>query len=238
MGGDQSKNFFESLNHAIRGVFYVLKTQKSLRIQFVIGAVVLFISIFLDLTWSEWVILSLTIIVVLIAEMFNTAVEIMANLLTNTYNPNIRIIKDIGAGAVLFASINAIFVGYFIFINKIFPKGEFTVTVFSKIKQAPEYITLICIFGVVILVLLGKALYRHYPFTKGGMPSGHSAIAFSIATVVAFISQHLLLTILTVVLAIMLAWSRIRSGIHTRGEVIMGSLIGILVTTLIFQFFN
>jgi len=238
MRGDQSKNFFESLNHAIRGVFYVLKTQKSLRIQFVIGAVVLFVSIFLDLTWSEWVILSLTIIIVLVAEMFNTAAEIMINLITQTYNPNARIIKDISAGAVLFASINAIFVGYFVFINKIFPRGKFTTTVFSKIQQAPEYITLICIFGVVILVLSGKALYKHYPFTKGGMPSGHSAIAFSIATVVAFISQHLLLTILTAVLAIMLAWSRVRSGIHTRREAIMGSLIGVLVTTLIFQLFN
>ena len=235
---DRSGNFWESLNHAIRGIFYVLKTQRNMRVQFFIGMVVLIASIFLDFTWSEWVVVALTIFIVLIAEMFNTASEIIINLITQTYNPNAKIVKDITAGAVLFATVNAVVVGYFILINKIFSKGKFTTTVFSKICKAPEYITLICISLVLVLVLISKALFGYHTFVKGGMPSGHSAFAFSIGTVVAFVSENILLTVLAFILAFMVATSRIRAGIHTKNEVVIGSIVGVLVTTLIFQLFS
>jgi len=66
------------------------------------------------------VILCITITSVFVAEMFNTAIEMVMNMLTTKYHLRIRIIKDIAAAVVLIASLNALAVGYFLFIKKLF----------------------------------------------------------------------------------------------------------------------
>jgi diacylglycerol kinase (ATP) len=67
------------------------------------------------------------------------------------------------------------------------------------------------------------------------MPSGHTAIAFSVVTAVAFISENTLIITLCLLLAILVAQSRIESGFHDLFQVIMGAVLGICITLLIFQ---
>ena len=69
---------------------------------------------------------------VLICEMLNTAAEYIMNLVQDTYHPLAKIIKDIGAGAVLFSSINAVAVGYLVFFNKKYLGMDFGGSIFSK----------------------------------------------------------------------------------------------------------
>jgi diacylglycerol kinase (ATP) len=227
-----------SFNRAVKGIFYVFKTQRNMRIHFVIAFIVLVISLFLNLDKKEVIILSFTIILVLITEMFNTAMEVMVNLITDRFHPLARTVKDVTAGAVLFASVNAILVGYLIFFRKNYFGYHFASPVFVKIQNSPEYITAVCLAVILLLVISGKAYSRRGTPLRGGMPSGHTALAFALSTACAFISKSIILGILTLILAIMVGESRVRSGIHTKREVFMGALIGVIATILVFQIFG
>ncbi len=234
----KKNSLFMSFNRAVKGIFYVLRTQRNMRIHLIIALVVLGISIFLNLDKKEVIILSFTIFLVLITEMFNTAVELAVNLVTDKFHPLARIAKDITAGAVLFASMNAILVGYLVFSRKMQLSSHFGSSTFVKIKNSPEYIAAICLAAILLLVIGGKAYSKQGVPLRGGMPSGHTAFAFALSTACAFISKSIILSFLTLALAVMVGESRVRSGIHTKWEVFMGGLIGIIVTILIFQIFS
>ena len=231
-------SLFMSFNRAVKGIFYVFKTQRNMRIHLLIALVILAISVFLNLDKKEVIIISFTIFLVLITEMFNTAVELAVNLITDKFHPLAKIVKDITAGAVLFASINAILVGYLIFVRKMHLSSQFPSSIFVKIQNSPEYITAVCLAVILLLVIGGKAYSKQSVLLRGGMPSGHTAFAFALSTACAFISKNIILGILTLILAIMIGESRVRSGIHTKWEVFMGALIGVIATILIFQIFG
>lgn len=231
-------SLFMSFNRALKGIFYVFKTQRNMRIHLFIALVILIISIFLNLDRKEVIILSFTIFLILITEMFNTAVELAVDLVTDKFHPLVKTVKDITAGAVLFASINAVLVGYLIFFRKMHLSSHFASSIFVKIQKSPEYITAICLAVILLLVFAGKAFFKQGAPLRGGMPSGHTAFAFALSTACAFISKSIVLGVLTLILAIMMGESRVRAGIHTKWEVFMGGLIGIIATILIFQIFS
>jgi len=237
MKSEKVDSLYTSFNRALKGVFYVLKTQRNMRIHFIIAFLVLGVSLFLDLDRKEVIILSFTIILVLITEMFNTAVEVAVNLITDKFHPLAMTVKDIAAGAVLFASVNAILVGYLIFFGR-YLGHQFAPSVFVKIQNSPEYITAICLALILVLVFGAKVYSKQGAPLMGGMPSGHTAFAFALSTACAFISQSVILGVLTLMLAIMVGESRIRLGIHTKWEVFTGGLIGVIATILVFQIFG
>jgi diacylglycerol kinase (ATP) len=68
------------------------------------------------------------------------------------------------------------------------------------------------------------------------MPSAHSALAFSIWTIVTILTKNALVMTLTFVVALMVAQGRIASGAHNFREVLFGALLGVLLSFLIFQF--
>lgn len=76
--------------------------------------------IYFELKGIEMVILCITITLVFMAEIFNTAIEMLMNMLSSKYNVRIKLVKDIAAAVVLLASLNSLAVGYFLFVRKIF----------------------------------------------------------------------------------------------------------------------
>ncbi|HSQ34301.1 MAG TPA: phosphatase PAP2 family protein, partial [Peptostreptococcaceae bacterium] len=70
---------------------------------------------------------------------------------------------------------------------------------------------------------------------QGGMPSGHAALAFAIATAVTFITEKVVASTLTYIMAVLVAQSLIEGKIHTFWETVAGALLGVLVTILVFQ---
>ena len=112
------QNIIKAFNAAIEGVIYTFKYERNMKIHYVIAVVVLLISLFLNLSRVEMMILLLSISLVIVSEMFNTAVENAVDLTTNEIHPLAKIAKDVAAGGVLIASLNAVAVGYLIFYNK------------------------------------------------------------------------------------------------------------------------
>lgn len=227
------QNIIQSFNSAIEGFIYVVKTQRNMRLHFLIAVFVLLLGIYLNLERLEILLLLIAICFVLLSEMFNTAIEMNTDLVSDSFNPMVRIIKDITAGCVLVASINAFIVGYLLFLNR--PWEIYIETGIDKIKSSPWHITLIILILVLFLVILGKVIFHKGTPLRGGMPSGHAALAFSIWITVSFLSANNIVVVLAFILAFLVARSRLKGQIHTFREVLAGSILGALVPILIFQ---
>lgn len=231
----ENGNLIESFAYAIRGLVYVIKSERNMRIHMVTAILVIIISLFLNLTRFELIAVIFAITLVLITEMLNTASERMINLITEKRHPLAKIIKDMTAGAVLFSSMCAVVVGYLVFIKQevlaVFDKS----IVIKKISTFPPYIAAIAVFLVLVLSFFVKGLKRKNPSIVGGMPSIHTAIAFSLACIAYFISSNIYVLFISLFLAAMVGQTRVSINIRNIWAVITGAVLGTSVTILIFQ---
>ncbi len=108
-----------SFYYAFSGLFYVLKTQPHMRFHFIAAIGVLFSTFFLPLSTLEMLYLFLTISLVFLAEMFNTCIEALMDVLAEHPDPHAKIAKDVAAGGVLVASMNALVVAATVLLPKI-----------------------------------------------------------------------------------------------------------------------
>lgn len=228
----QQQTLVESFNAAIEGFVYVFKSQRNMRLHFLMGLFALLLGILLNFTYMELMVLCLTISFVLFAEMFNTAVEYTIDLVSQEYHPLARIVKDIGAGAVLLSSMAAIVVGYILFASRAGIRIEDNLI---KIRESHWHITFIILIIILAIVVLSKLLLGKGTPLRGGMPSGHSAVAFSIWTLISLLYPNSLVVFLIFILALLVARSRVRSEIHSAMEVFIGAIVGIFITVFIFQ---
>jgi diacylglycerol kinase (ATP) len=226
------KRIIDSFNFAIEGLIYVLRSQRNMRVHFLFSLFMILLGIYLGLDRVNLLILLIVITFVLLAEMFNTAIEFTIDLISDTVSPLARIIKDISAGAVLLSAVNALIVFYVIFSQYLNIPIENTLT---KVKQSSWHMTFIALIVVLSFVIAGKViLHKGTPF-RGGMPSGHAALAFSIWAAIAFSTTNNFIIVLAFILAFFVARSRVITAVHNVWEVIGGAILGILVTTIIFQ---
>lgn len=107
--------------NAANGLKFFFKNERNAIIQTGIAAFVMLAGMYLHLSSAEWIIILLCIGAVIAMEMMNTALEHLCNLVHKDFHPSIKIIKDVAAGAVLFASIISAVIGLIIFIPKILP---------------------------------------------------------------------------------------------------------------------
>lgn len=228
------KRIADSFNYAIEGILYSVRTQRNMRIHMVVTLLVLTACFFYDISKVELLIITTTITLVLVCEMINTAIESTIDATTNFYHPLAKIAKNTAAGAVLISAVNAILVGYIIFFDKL---TSINYKLLYKIKSSNPYTIFILLILVCIITIIVKAIFGEGTPLKGGMPSGHSAIAFSIATTIALITEEPLTIMLSFLLALIVAQSRVDSEVHSVIEVFVGGVMGTLITILLFKIF-
>jgi len=229
------RKWLKSTNFAIEGILQGAKTQRHLRYHFFSAAIVLFLSFLLGVTRMEFVIISLAVMLVITAEMLNSAVEVVVDILSPEYSEKARVAKDIAAGAVLISAFGAAVLGYIIlfpYLKMIFLNG------FSIAKHSKEEIALIAVILVLILVIITKSHFGKGHPLRGGMPSGHSALAFSVWISVTYLTGNFLVSLLCLVLSVWIAQSRVAVKAHNPWEVVLGGLMGAAVTFLLFRLFS
>ncbi|MFA4842465.1 MAG: diacylglycerol kinase family protein [Candidatus Omnitrophota bacterium] len=110
----------ESFKFASKGILYLFLYHRNMRIIFMLGGAAFLLGLYFQLTGIELAILCATITLVFMAEIFNTAIEMLMGVITLKYLARIKLVKDIAAAVVLSASLNAVAVGYILFIRKVF----------------------------------------------------------------------------------------------------------------------
>ena len=115
----KNKNFFEALNQSIKGIQYVLKNERNIRIQILFAIIAIIFGIIFKLSGTEFMILFFTIGLVIFAEIMNSAIEFVFDLYSEEYNEKIKIGKNIASAAVLCVAVISIIIGSILFIPKI-----------------------------------------------------------------------------------------------------------------------
>lgn len=113
------KKLIRSFGYAFKGVVYAAATQLNFRIHLVATILAVFLGYALAISVNEWQWIILCIAIVLMAELFNTAIEMLTDLVSPEYNKIAGRVKDMGAGAVVIAAIFALITGVIIFFPKL-----------------------------------------------------------------------------------------------------------------------
>jgi len=108
--------FFKSFNFALQGIKYCIVKERHMQFHILAAAAVIVLGWYLKISWLKWTILFLTITLVIVLEMVNTAIEKTIDLITPEYHPYAEVAKNVAAGAVLVAALNAIIIGAAIFL--------------------------------------------------------------------------------------------------------------------------
>src|SRR4030042_2728230 len=229
------RQWLRSANFAIEGILHAAKTQRHLRYHFFIAAAVLILSYILGASRTEFLIIALSVIAVLLADTFNTAIETIVDIVSPEHSEKARIAKDIAAGAVFITAVGVAVIGYIIlfpYLRDSFHKGLYIT------KHSQEEISLLAFIIVLILVVITKAYFGKGLPLRGGMPSGHSALAFSVWVAITYITESFIISLFSFILAVIIAQSRVITKAHSPWEVILGSLMGASVTFLLLRIFS
>jgi diacylglycerol kinase (ATP) len=167
--------------------------------------------------------------------MFNTSVEAVVDLVSPDYHPLAKIAKDTAAGAVLITTCGAAIMGYLILAKYVMPRYAEVLAMFGTVS---DMATVVSVLIVVIVVVIVKSATGTGTPLHGGIPSGHAAVAFSIATAVSLTTRDPLTSLLSLLLATMVSHSRLLMKIHTMREVVVGACIGSGITLLVLELFK
>ncbi|PLX91941.1 MAG: diacylglycerol kinase [Desulfuromonas sp.] len=222
--------WLESVNCAIEGILWAVRSQRHMRYHCLAAIIVLCIAYLLHLSTLEFILLVLAVTLVIFAELMNTAVEVVVDLVSPDYHPLAKRAKDVAAGAVLAASIGAVVLGYLALSPHLFaPVGDRL----ALLGRPEGELALVAVLITTFVVILLKARSSHGTPLHGGMPSGHAAVSWSIATSVLLSGVGSMIALLAVVLAAMVSHSRLLLKIHSLREVLAGSLLGTVITLLL-----
>lgn len=225
---EHDKRLVESFNYAIEGLTSALQNEKHMKFHILSAILIVILAILTNASKVEILLVSISVAFVIITELINTAVEALVDLISPERHPLAKLAKDVAAGAVLVAAINAICVGYLLFYDKLLDIFD-TQNRLHIIAGRKGNISILILILVSILVIVIKSFYNKGTPLEGGMPSGHSAVAFATFGILIFMISDVRVLILVLFMAGLVAQSRVKAGIHSIKEVVAGGILGFLV---------
>ena len=113
------KKRIKSFTYAFSGIIKSIKNEHNIRIHILLLIVAIIIAMMLKINYLEWCLLFIVIAMVITAELFNSAIEKLADIVNPDWNKKVMLLKDYSAGAVLVTAIVSLIVGCLIFVPKI-----------------------------------------------------------------------------------------------------------------------
>lgn len=230
----KNKTWFSATKNALNGIIHAFKTERNLRIDYAIGALVFFISLFFDFSKVELICLVITIGFVIFAEMINSVVEYVVNLITQEYSLNAKAAKDIAAGGVLFASGIAVVVAYLLFVDKI--RVASTALLHAVLSSKAHMLVTILFVVAILVVILKGALSKdkNNNYVKS-MPSARVTISFALATYLFIITKSFIVGAVAFILSVMVSSIKRENDKTTMIQIILSAALGILAVIAIYQ---
>ncbi len=226
------KNAFDSFRYALDGILHGFRSQRHMRFHFCVAVLALLAGVAFQLDRAELLVLVFAISLVIITEMFNTAIESVVDLVTTTYHPLAKFAKDVAAGAVLIAALNACVVGLLLFLDTDQVQRLVAMPAGTQVKFQTVIVTIVMLL---VLLVIWKVLGNKGTFLHGGIVSGHSAIGFCICTIILLMANNPFVAFLAILMALIISQSRVEAGVHTLQEVLYGALLGIVLPVVLFR---
>ena len=157
------KKLIKSFQYAGRGLRFCLRSERNMRIHLIASVYVLLFSLFFGLTALEYAVLILLIALMFSAEMINTAIEALVNLVSPCYHQLARIAKDVAAGAVFVCAGAAVVVGVLFFW-----KPEVYPAIAQFFLERPWCIALLAVSVILSVLFIFRGPDKLHP------PPGHN----------------------------------------------------------------
>lgn len=225
----KNSGFIDAWKNATNGIIYATTTQGNIKKQLIIAIIVVIASLFFNLSKAEFLCFMFTIVLIIFAEMVNTAIETVVDLYVDVYHPKAKIAKDVAAGGVVITAINAVIVAYFLFFDKITDIG---LNFIENVAATPSHLAF-SVMVIVIIAALALIAYaktnKHRGLNSKFIPSGHATIAFAANTIIWILANNAVILILSLVMAILVSESRIAAKEHKLSEIIFSGCLGTLL---------
>ncbi|MFD1435871.1 diacylglycerol kinase family protein [Kroppenstedtia eburnea] len=220
----RKSSLLASFRYALEGLKYTLVTQQNMRIHFLAALGVLLFSLWLPLTKVEVLILFVCILLVIVAELINTAVEAVIDLVTRDFHPLAKVAKDVAAGAVLLSAGMAVVVGLSIF----YPYLD--ILSLQSLERTSHPLNI----GLAALIVFDFFLTLSLKgiFNRIGRPEWEPSMTMSLASLIAaslmMMTANWLVIILVLLLYFLLLGTRLR--MKTRKQaVLLGVFLGVVI---------
>ncbi len=225
------KSVVVSFRHAAEGIAHAFRTQRNMRFHTAAFAAMFLAGMVLRLPRMEMIALVFVCALVLISELFNTAIEATVDMITDRYHPAAKFVKDIAAGAVLVSAITAAVVGCIIFLGAL--NLEVSRQRMLNPSTVPQFVGAFLLLMVLVLAL--KVTAGKGTLLYGGAISGHTAVAFFMATAVVVLAPHIWVGVFAYGIAALVGQTRVEAKAHTVREVIVGAIAGTLAVLLLLR---
>lgn len=217
-----------NFKYAIEGIVHVYRSQKHMRFHLMAVIIAGIFSVILKLTCLEILLVVAAISLVIITEMINTSIEAVVDLITQNYHPLAKFAKDISAGATLIAAVNAVITGILIIFGR--HKAEAQDLLSGERFNQPLILAIMGFIIMIAIIIMYKVAGNKGKVWKGGVISVHSAVGFFLAWTAVYLAKDLSVCIIALVMAALIAQSRVEGGIHTLQEVIWGAFVATVIS--------
>ncbi|HUU04255.1 MAG TPA: diacylglycerol kinase [Patescibacteria group bacterium] len=226
--------WFEAADNAMDGILQAAKTQPHLKFHLLAAFSVLLFCFVLGLNKNEFAVIALITLLVIVAEMFNSALEAAVDLTTRESSELARTAKDIAAGAVLISAIGSLVIAFLILGPHIAGiwMGQYSIP-----RHVAGNIAVLALIMIMLVVILIKAHSGSGFRLRGGFPSGHSASAFSLWISLVHVTANPWFIGFGFLAALLVAGNGLRLKIHTFCDVFFGALLGSAITLVLFRVF-
>lgn len=230
-----NKSTVQSLSYAWEGVVHAFAAHKHTRMQAVTVFLVVLAAVGLNVPPLPFLSLLGAMMLVVVAQLLNTALEYVAELTGGQDKPVAQAARNIADGAVLVAGVFAFVTGIIVFVHfsdlpSVFAEAQLP----RELRIGVLQLTALGLFIVALIVGTVKRVSKRGTLTLGGPVSGHAAIGFLLATAIIFVTGNLSAAILAVALAMLIVQSRFQTGVHSLTELLLGSALGVLVGIVLF----
>lgn len=242
----------QSFDYACQGVVTVFRTERHMRVHFVVALLVTVWAIVMRLPILELLFVWSAILIVIAAEMFNTALEDLVNMVTEEYDPRAKRAKDIAAGIVLCTCVYAVGVFVVVFVRWFDDVANLILAGVAALSGKPEvahghllnsmFVREMPVVGLgasglvmlALLIIIFKERLAKGTFVSGGWISGHTTVSFYVAALMTLTTWSPWVLGGSLILAILVAQSRVEGKIHTWAEAARGAAFGTALAVLLF----
>lgn len=228
-----ARKWLRSFRYAYEGLQYALTTQKHMKFHFFASFSVLFLALIFKLSKLEILFILLAIVLILVTELINTAIEKAVDLIVQEIHPLAKIAKDVAAAAVLVTSVFAVSVGMIVFYS---PLNN----LFYQVRERANPMSVGVIWIIIALILLAMIVLqaRYSPNHKATRPSIITALAFSMSTLMTLYITEILVILLSYSLSGLIMVILYEKTDRTFPSLILGGFFGSFITYISYQLIN
>lgn len=227
------RRWLRSFRFAYEGLIYALSTERNMKFHFMTALIVLLLALFFKLSKLEILFIILAIILIVIAELFNTALEKAVDLAMPHQHPIAKIAKDVAAAAVLVTAVFAVAVGLIVFyepVNALLTEARDQAKTVSV--SVESLLIFVCLVTLIVIVIQTRFTKRRINWR----PSIIAALAFSMATMMVLYATELIVGLLACALCALIVMVLFEKTDRSFASLLLGGVIGSVLTLFAYLF--